>query len=80
MKARALKGVIAPRAIGRRRVRVTCGSRLRSQRSLMVQPAPRMISAPLKKRREVPTTERGEAIGTARGAASSVENRQGKKR
>ena len=80
MYARALNGVTAPRAIGRSRVLATCGSRLRSQRSLIVHPAPRMIRAPLKKRREVPTTERGEAIGMARGAARSVENRQGKKR
>jgi hypothetical protein len=39
-----------------------------------------MMSAPLKKRREVPTTDRGDDIGTARGAARRVENRQGKKR
>jgi len=46
----------------------------------MVQPAPRMMRAPLKKRRDVPRTERGDAIGTASGAARRVENRQGKKR
>jgi hypothetical protein len=39
-----------------------------------------MIRAPLKKSKEVPRTERGEAKGTASGAASSVENKQGKKR
>lgn len=78
MKTSALKGVTAPRAIGRSRVLVTCGSRLRSQRSLIVQPAPRIMRAPLKKSNEVPSMERGEAIGTARGAASSVENRHGK--
>lgn len=44
----------------------------------MVQPAPRIISAPVKNRSDVPTTERGDAIGTARGAASKVEKRQGK--
>ena len=46
----------------------------------MVHPAPRMIRAPLKKRSEVPTTDNGDAIGAARGAARSVENKQGKKR
>jgi hypothetical protein len=39
-----------------------------------------MMRAPLKKSRDVPRTERGEAMGTARGAARSVENRHGKKR
>lgn len=39
-----------------------------------------MMRAPLKKSSDVPRTERGEAIGIAKGAASSVENRQGKKR
>jgi hypothetical protein len=39
-----------------------------------------MIRAPLKNSMEVPTTERGDAIGTARGAAIRVEKRQGKKR
>jgi hypothetical protein len=39
-----------------------------------------MMRAPLKKSREVPRTEMGEAMGAARGAARSVENRQGKKR
>lgn len=80
MKARALKGVIAPRATGRSLVRVTCGSRLRSQRSLIEQPAPRIMSAPLKNRNEVPTTDRGVAIGIAKGAARRVENKHGKKR
>jgi hypothetical protein len=39
-----------------------------------------MMRAPVKKRREVPTTARGDAMGTARGAARNVENRQGKNR
>jgi hypothetical protein len=39
-----------------------------------------MMRAPLKNSSEVPRTESGEATGIARGAASSVENRQGKKR
>ena len=46
----------------------------------MAQPAPRIISAPLKKRSDVPRIERGDAIGIASGAARSVEKRQGKKR
>jgi hypothetical protein len=46
----------------------------------MVQPAPRMMSAPPRKRREVPTTDKGEAIGMAIGAAISVEKRHGKNR
>jgi len=46
----------------------------------MVQPAPRMTSAPLKNRRVVPTTDIGCAIGDAKGAAKRQENRQGKKR
>jgi hypothetical protein len=37
-----------------------------------------MTIAPLKNRRDVPTTERGDAIGAARGAARRVEKRQGK--
>ena len=78
VKTRALKGVTEPRAIGRNRVRVTCGSRLRSQRSLIVQPAPRITSAPLKKSREAPMTDRGDAIGDVRDPARSVEKRQGK--
>jgi hypothetical protein len=36
------------------------------------------MSAPLKKSRDVPTTDKGEAIGTARGAARRVEKRHGK--
>jgi len=39
-----------------------------------------MMRAPLKKRRDVPRTERGVAIGFASGAARRVENRHGKKR
>lgn len=46
----------------------------------MLQPAPRMMSAPEKKRAAVPMTERGDDIGVARGAARSVEKRHGKKR
>lgn len=46
----------------------------------MLQPAPRMMSAPAKKSVAVPRTERGDAIGIARGAARSVEKRHGKKR
>ena len=76
----ALKGETAPLAIGRSLVLVTCGSRFRSHRSLMVQPAPRMTRAPLKNRREVPIAENGDTIGVVRGAASRVEKRHGKKR
>jgi hypothetical protein len=39
-----------------------------------------MMRAPEKKRREVPMTEPGVAIGVAIGAAMSVENKHGKKR
>jgi len=39
-----------------------------------------MTSAPLKKRRDVPRTESGDAMGEVRGAASRVEKRHGKKR
>jgi hypothetical protein len=80
VNARALKGVTAPRAMGRRRVRVTCGSRFRSHKSFIVQPAPRIINAPLKKRSDVVMTDRGDVIGMASGAANRVENRHGKKR
>jgi hypothetical protein len=80
VNARALKGVIAPRAMGRNLVLLTWGSRLRSQRSLIEQPAPRMIRAPLKKSKEVLMTESGVAIGIANGAARRVENKQGKNR
>jgi hypothetical protein len=38
------------------------------------------MRAPLKKRSEVPATVRGKDIGAARGAASRVEKRHGKKR
>lgn len=71
---------MAPRAMGRRRVRETWGSRFRSHRSLILQPAPRMIRAPEKKSAAVPTTLRGEAMGAAMGAANSVLKRHGKKR
>lgn len=80
VKTRALNGDTAPRAIGRRRVRATCGSRLRSHRSLIVHPAPRMMRAPLKKSIEVPMTDKGEVNGSVYGAARSVEKRHGKKR
>lgn len=46
----------------------------------MVHPAPRMMRAPLKKSKEVPTTCNGETIGSVKGAAMSVEKRHGKKR
>ena len=46
----------------------------------MVHPAPRIMRAPLKKRNVVPMTDRGDAIGVARGAARRVENRHGKNR
>jgi hypothetical protein len=36
------------------------------------------MRAPLKKRRDVPRTDRGVAIGTASGAAKRVEKRHGK--
>jgi hypothetical protein len=36
-----------------------------------------MMRAPPKKRREVPTTESGVAMGIESGAARRVENRQG---
>jgi hypothetical protein len=39
-----------------------------------------MMTAPAKKRREVPSTETGVAIGATRGAAMRVEKRHGKKR
>lgn len=44
----------------------------------MVQPAPRIIRAPVKKRAEVVRTSKGGE--EARGAARRVENRQGRKR
>lgn len=71
---------MAPRAMGRRRVRVTCGSRLRSHRSLIVQPAPRMTRAPVRKSAVVPMMVLGAAIGVASGAAMRVLKRHGKKR
>jgi hypothetical protein len=46
----------------------------------MVQPAPRIINAPLKKRDVVPRTDRGDAKGVAKGAAKRVENRHGRNR
>ena len=67
-------------AIGRNLVRSTCGSRFRSQRSLIVHPAPLMTSAPVKKRAVVPRTAEGVATGMAMVAARSVLNMHGKKR
>ena len=72
--------LIAPRAMGRSLVLATCGSRLRSHRSLMVQPAPRIIKAPAKKRAEVASMVLGGVIGDVSGAASRVLKRQGRKR
>lgn len=46
----------------------------------MEHPAPRMMSAPAKKSAVVPTTDPGDAMGAARGAAMRVEKRHGKKR
>lgn len=46
----------------------------------MVQPAPRMTSAPVKKRAAVLATAEGAAIGVAMVAAISVLKRHGKKR
>lgn len=80
MKMMAAKGETAPRAMGRRRVRETCGSRFRSQRSLMVQPAPRITIAPVRKSAVVPSTVLGVVMGVVRGAARRVLKRHGKKR
>lgn len=46
----------------------------------MVQPAPRMTTAPVRKSAVVPSTVDGETMGLERGAASRVLKRQGKKR
>ena len=46
----------------------------------MVQPAPRMTSAPVAKRAEVASTVDGGVMGEASGAASSVLKMQGKRR
>ena len=46
----------------------------------MVHPAPRITSAPVKKRAVVPATAEGAAIGAAMVAAMSVLNKHGKKR
>ena len=79
-------GEMAPRAIGRRRVRETKGSRLRSHRSFIAQPAPRMMMEPEKKRRVVVRiVDGGMGRVVVRGErecmeARSVEKRQGKKR
>lgn len=61
-KVTAEKGVMARRARGRRAVRATWGSRLRSQRSFMVQPAPRIVRAPRAKRRVMDKIVVGGAI------------------
>ena len=78
VNVKALKGVTAPRAMGRRRVRATRGSRSRSHKSLIVQPAPRIMRAPAKKHSEVVRTGSGGAAVYE--AAIRVENKQGKKR
>ena len=44
----------------------------------MAQPAPRIMRAPLKKRSDVESTERGVAMGVRSGAAIRVENKHGK--
>jgi len=80
VNARALNGVMAPRAIGRNLVLVTRGSMLRSKRSFIVQPAPRIISAPVAKRRVVPSTVGRGVIGSVRVPARSVDQRHGRKR
>jgi len=46
----------------------------------MVHPAPRMMNAPEKKRRDVPNRVEGDVIGSVRGAARRVLKRQGRKR
>lgn len=46
----------------------------------MAQPAPRITRAPEKKRTVVLRTDRGEAMGTAKGAAIKVENMHGQNR
>ena len=79
-KTIACWGVIARLAMGRNRVRATCGSRFRSQRSLIVHPAPLITRAPVKKRAVVLMTAEGAASGVAIVAARSVLNMQGKKR
>jgi hypothetical protein len=38
------------------------------------------MRAPLKKRKFVPRTDKGDAMGVARGAARRVENKHGKNR
>jgi hypothetical protein len=71
---------MVPRAIGLNRVRSTWGSRFRSHRSLIVQPAPRMMRAPAKNNVAVEMTSTGVETGEASGAARRVENRHGKYR
>lgn len=46
----------------------------------MVQPAPRMIRAPVRKRRDVARAVAGGVMGMVSGAASRVLKRQGRKR
>lgn len=80
VKARAEAGVMAPRAMGRNLVRVTLGSMLRSQRSLIAQPAPRMMRAPVPKRRVVVRTVGRGVAGSMRVLARRVDHMQGRKR
>lgn len=72
--------MIAPRAMGRNLVRVTLGSMLRSQRSLMAQPAPRIIRAPAPNRRVVESTVGNAIAGSTRVLARRVDHMHGKKR
>ena len=67
---------MAPRAMGRKRVRDTWGSRFRSHKSLMLHPAPRMIRAPVKNKSEVDRTD--VVIEVVYDAAINVEKKQGK--
>src|SRR5256885_1377510 len=76
-KKNADLGDMAPRAMGRNLVRETCESNSRSQKSLMVQPAERMMKAPEAKRAVVPITETGDRIGEARVEARRVDQRHG---
>jgi hypothetical protein len=64
---------IAPLAIGRPAVRVTRRSKSRSAMSLMVQPAPRITTAPMAKR--ISSLRLGPSPG---GAASAMDHQPGK--
>ena len=79
-KRTALVGVTACRTSGRKRVCVTLSSMLRSQRSLIVHPAPRMMSAPEVKRKPVYRTEETGAVGIVNEAAISVDQSVGRRR